>query len=83
MPLALLVLSTVPVRLSVRNTSCPLHISYTLFFIMWAIMDSLCRVRPTVGRSVRPALLAFAQRAPRRSAIFSTLLERCKDATLV
>jgi len=52
MPLALLVLSTVPVRLSIRNISCPLHISYTLF-IMWAIMDSLCRVRPTVGRSVQ------------------------------
>jgi len=29
------------------------------------------------------ALLATAQRAPRRSALFRTLLERYKDATLV
>ena len=67
MPLALLVLSTVPVRFSVRNTSCPLHISYALLYHVGAIMYSLCRVRPTVGRSVRPA---FAQRAPRRFASF-------------
>jgi len=33
--------------------------------------------------SVCMALLAFAQRAPRRSAFFLTLWERCKDATLV
>jgi len=54
MPLALLVLSTVSVRLSVRITSFPLHISFTLFYHVGAIMDSLCRVRPTVGRSVGP-----------------------------
>ena len=33
--------------------------------------------------SVSTALLAFVQRAPRRSAFFKTLWERCKDATLV
>jgi len=57
MTLALSVLSDVPVRLSVRNISCPLHISYTLFTTlpqnMGAIMDSVCRVRPSVGPSVR------------------------------
>ena len=62
MPIALSVLSTVSVRLSVRNTSCPLHISYTLFITppqnAGAIMDSLCRVRPSVGRSVRPSPLS-------------------------
>jgi len=56
MPLALSVLSTVPVRLSVRNTLCLLHIFYTLFITppqnVRAMMDSLCRVRPSVGPSV-------------------------------
>jgi len=33
--------------------------------------------------SVCTALLVFAQRAPRGSAIFLTLWERCKDTTLV
>jgi len=63
MPLALLVLSTVPVRLSVRNTSCPLHISYT--FLSFGGYNEFALSRPSDGRSVRPALLAFAQRAPR------------------
>ena len=61
MPLSLSVLSTVPVRLSVRNSSCLLHIFFTLFITppqnVWAMMDSLCRVRPSVGRSVRPSVL--------------------------
>jgi len=33
--------------------------------------------------SAHTALLATAQRAPRRSAILRTLWERCQDATMV
>ena len=51
MPLALLVLSTVPVRLSVRNTSCPLHISYTLFYQVGGY-NGFALSRPSDGRSV-------------------------------
>ena len=54
MPLALLVLSTVPVRLSVRNTSCPLHISYTLFYHVGYNRFALSR--PSDGRSVGPSV---------------------------
>jgi len=50
MPLALLVLSTVPVRLSVRNTSCPLHIFYT--FLSCGGYNEFALSRPSDGRSV-------------------------------
>ena len=53
MPLALLVLSTVPVRLSVRNTSCPLHISYTLHVGRY---NGFALSRSSDGRSVRPSV---------------------------
>ena len=51
MPLALLVLSTMPVRLSVRNTSCPLHISYTLFYHVGSY-NGFALSCPSDGRSV-------------------------------
>jgi len=51
MPLALLVLSTVPVRLSVRNTSCPLHISFTHFYHVGGY-NGFALSRPSDGRSV-------------------------------
>ena len=55
MHLALSVLSAVPVRLSVRNTSCPLHISYTLFYhptTKYVGYNGFGLSRPSVGRSV-------------------------------
>ena len=57
------VISTVPARLSVRKTSCPLHISYTLFLSPHHKMWGLCWIRfvasvgRSVGRSVRPSVL--------------------------
>ena len=56
MPLALLILFTVPVRLSVRNTSCPLHISYTLFYHVGVGAIMVASVRPSDGRSVGPSV---------------------------
>jgi len=60
MPLSLSVLSTVPVRLSVRNTSCLLHIFYTIFYhptTKCGGYDGFALSRPSVGRSVGPSVL--------------------------
>jgi len=54
MPLALLILFTVPVRLSVRNTSCPLYISYTL--LSCGGYNGFALSRPSDGRSVSPTV---------------------------
>ena len=85
MPLALLVLYTVPVRLSARNTSCPLHIPYTLFYV--GGYNGFALSRPSDGRLVGPSSVAGVCTA-RTSAICNFLnavgtLHLHKDATLV
>jgi len=53
--------TTLPVRLSVRNTSCPLHISYTVFYhptTKCGGYNGFDLSRPSVGRSVRPSPLS-------------------------
>ena len=75
MALALLVLYTVPVRISVRNTSSPLHISYTLF-IMWGY-KRFALSHPSDGRSVGTSSVAGIRTA--RTSICN-FFERCGNA---
>ena len=51
------------------------------YLCMFKIIENACRSMR--WHSAHTALLSTARRAPRRSAFYRTLLERCKDATLV